>query len=190
MGDSIYSICHMNIYMNMVYEVGMFLVLGFFTGFLSGLFGIGGGFLRIPIFILIFPLIGIKDVVLMHFAVGTSMALIIPTALASSIKQYMQGNLDLNYYWTWSLGILMGVLLGLLLVPYCSAQLFKILFIMLVLSVVVYMSFFSETKVISQTAPRGILKLFIAALIGMVSALTGTGGGSIRYPYLKLSAYR
>ena len=171
--------------MTIIYEIGIFLALGLVTGFLSGLLGIGGGFIRIPIFILLFPLIGINDAVLMHFAVGTSMALIIPTALAASIKQYKQGNLDLNYYWTWSFGIFIGVVIGLLLVPYCSAQTFKILFLILVLSVIVYLSFFSESKVISKTAPQGSLKVFIASLIGMVSALTGTAGGSVTMPVLK-----
>ena len=171
--------------MTIAYEIGLFLALGFVTGFLSGLLGIGGGFIRIPIFILVFPLIGINDTVLMHLAVGTSMALIIPTALAASIKQYKQGNLDLNYYWTWSIGILIGVLIGLLLVPYCSAQTFKILFLTLVLSIVVYLSFFNESKVISKVAPQGGGKVFVAALIGMVSALTGTAGGSVTMPVLK-----
>lgn len=171
--------------MTIVHEVGMFLILGLVTGFLSGLFGIGGGFIRIPIFILVFPMLGINDTILMHIAVGTSMALIIPTALASSIKQYTQGNLDLNYYWTWSIGIFIGVFIGLMLVPYFSAQTFKVLFLILVLSVIVYMSFFSESKVISKLPPRGILKWLIATFIGVVSALTGTAGGAITSPVLK-----
>lgn len=171
--------------MTIIHEVELFLLLGLVTGFLSGLFGIGGGFLRIPIFIFVFPLIGIKDTILMHFTVGTSMALIIPTALAASIKQYTQGNLDLNYYWMWGLGILFGALIGILLVPYCSAQTYKILFLILVLSVIVYLSFFSETRVISKTAPAGVVKGLTSSLIGLVSTLTGTAGGAITMPILK-----
>lgn len=171
--------------LTIIHEVGMFVLLGLVTGFLSGLFGIGGGFLRIPIFMLVFPLIGINDAMLMHIAVGTSMALIIPTALAASIKQYAQGNLDLNYYWTWGIGILFGAVIGILIVPYCSAQTYKILFLILVLSVIVYLSFFNETKVISETAPRGIVKALIASFIGVLSTLTGTAGGAITMPILK-----
>ena len=119
--------------LTIIHEIEMFLLLGLFTGFLSGLFGIGGGFMRIPIFMLVFPLLGIKTNLLMHFSVGTSMALVIPTALAASIKQYQQGNLDLNYYWTWGCAVFLGAVIGLLLVPYFTTQTFQILFLILVL---------------------------------------------------------
>ncbi len=109
--------------------------------------------MRIPIFMLVFPLLGIQTTLLMHFSIGTSMALVIPTALAASIKQYKQGNLDLNYYWTWGCGIFLGVVIGLMLVPYFTVQTFQILFLILVLTVLVYLGLFSESRVIANAAP-------------------------------------
>ena len=175
--------------LTLVDQAIIFLVFGFITGFLSGWFGIGGGFIRIPIFAAIFPYLGVHDAISMHVTIGTSMALIIPTALASSLKQYTQGNLDLNFYWTWGFGTLVGVILGLFLVPYCSAQTFKILFLVLVLCVIVYLGFFSNSKVISKSAPKGALKVLIASFIGMISALTGTAGGAITTPVLKAYSF-
>ena len=67
--------------MNLAAEIGMLLALGLVTSFVSGLFGIGGGIVRIPIFIYLLPLLGVEDETVMHMAIGTSVALIIPTAI-------------------------------------------------------------------------------------------------------------
>ncbi len=172
--------------MHLIYEIGIFLGLGLATGLISGLFGIGGGFIRIPIFIAVLPLIGIPSHLLMHFAIGTSVALIIPTAIASSVKQYSQGNLDLRFYRGWALGVMIGVLLGLALVPYASTREFQILFLLLVVIVILYLGFVPDAITLSKQAPQGMGKAFVAIVIGMISALTGTGGGALTTPVLKM----
>ena len=65
-----------------------FILAGIVSGFASGLFGIGGGLLRIPIFLYIFPLFGVNENISMHLAAGTSLALAIPSAIPASIAQY------------------------------------------------------------------------------------------------------
>ena len=172
--------------MDLIYESGILLVLGLAIGVLSGLFGIGGGFIRIPAFIALFPLIGVPTHQLMHFAVGTSVALIIPTAVASSLKQYRQGNLDLGFYWEWAVAISIGVLLGLVLVPYTSTRDFKIFFLLLVVIVTVYLALVPDSLTISDQPPHGAGKAMMAIVIGMISALTGTAGGMMITPALKM----
>jgi uncharacterized membrane protein YfcA len=70
-----------------VERIGMFGLAGLFSGFVSGLFGIGGGIVRIPLFVYLLPLFGVAHPVLMHVALGTSMALVLPSAVASTRKQ-------------------------------------------------------------------------------------------------------
>ena len=62
-------------------------LIGLFGGVASGLFGVGGGIVMVPA-MMFFMSMDIKR------AVGTSLAVIIPTALMSSFKHYQQGNLD------------------------------------------------------------------------------------------------
>jgi uncharacterized protein len=169
-----------------VTEIIVFLSLGLVTGFLSGLFGIGGGFIRIPIFAYVFPMIGVAHPILMHVAIATSVALIIPTAIAASIKQYTQGNLDLSFYSTWAIGIFVGVLIGLFLVPYISTQLFQIIFVVLALIIAAYLGLVKDSLVISKNAPKGFVKALISMSIGLASALTGTAGGALTTPALKV----
>ena len=62
-------------------------IIGLVSGVASGLFGVGGGIVMVPAMML-FMSMDIKR------AVGTSLAVIIPTALMGSFKHYQQGNLD------------------------------------------------------------------------------------------------
>src|SRR5215831_14780137 len=92
--------------MEEIVRIGAFALVGLASGFSSGLSGIGGGIVRIPIFVYMLPLFGVPSPVLMHVAVGTSMALVLPSALASTRKQVALGNFDLAFFRTWAVGIL------------------------------------------------------------------------------------
>src|SRR5262249_6847249 len=103
-----------------VVRLGASALVGLASGFASGLFGIGGGIVRIPIFVFLLPLFGAAHRVLMQVAVGPSMAVVLPSAVASTRKQLALGNLALPFFKTWALGIFVGVLIGTALVPLAS----------------------------------------------------------------------
>ncbi|GEK79015.1 sulfite exporter TauE/SafE family protein [Agrococcus baldri] len=63
-------------------------VLGFVTGVLSGILGVGGGIIIVPMLILLF---GQSDVV----AKGTSLAMMIPTAISGTIGNLRRKNVDI-----------------------------------------------------------------------------------------------
>lgn len=64
-------------------------VLGFCTGVLSGILGVGGGIIIVPMLILLF---GQSDLV----AKGTSLAMMIPTAISGTIGNLRRKNVDLR----------------------------------------------------------------------------------------------
>ena len=171
--------------MDLITQIIVLLVAGFVTSFVSGLFGVGGGILRIPLFVYLLPWLGVPQTSLMHMAVGTSVALLIPTAIAASLKQYHQGNLDISFYRTWAAGILIGVLIGLLLGPYVSTEIFKVIFIVYLVGVAAYIGFAPESVVMSEFPPTGPVKILLAAIVGLASTLTGTGGGALTTSSLK-----
>ena len=65
-------------------------LIGLFSGIASGLFGVGGGIIMVPAMLLLLspPIRDIKQ------AIGTSLVVIIPTALMGSYKHFTQGNID------------------------------------------------------------------------------------------------
>ena len=58
------------------------------VGFVAGLFGIGGGLITVPFLYYIFNSLGIDQQYIMHLAVGTSFAIIIPTSTASVLTHH------------------------------------------------------------------------------------------------------
>ena len=173
-----------------VQRICAFALAGLASGFSSGLFGIGGGIVRIPIFVYLLPLFGVPSPVLMHVAVGTSMALVLPSALASTRKQVALGNLDLAFFRTWALGIFVGVLIGTAMVPFASTEILQAIFAAFMVTVGVYEDFLRNRVVIAKAAPRGHVKLAVAAAIGWLAAMTGTGGGTLTGPVLQAFSVR
>ena len=153
-----------------VERIGVFALVGLGSGFVSVLFGIGGGIVRIPLFVYLLPLFGVAQSVMMHVAVGTSMAL---------------GNLDLAFFRTWAVGILIGVLVGTALLPYASTELLQVIFATFMVTVGVYEGFLKDRLVFARTPPQGAKKVGVASAIGCLAALTGTGGGTMAMPILQ-----
>jgi uncharacterized protein len=69
-------------------NVLVYLGLGASVGFLSGLFGVGGGFLLTPLLIFL----GIPPVV----AVGTGTAHVVATSVSGAVAQYRRRNIDMK----------------------------------------------------------------------------------------------
>ena len=174
----------------MVERIGVFALVGVGSGFVSGLFGIGGGIVRIPLFVYLLPLFGVAHSVMMHVAVGTSMALVLPSAIASTRKQLALGNLDLSFFRTWAVGILIGVLIGTALLPYASTELLQVIFALFMVTVGIYEGFLKDRLVIARAPPQGAAKLSVASAIGCLAALTGTGGGTLATPVLQAFSMR
>lgn len=65
-------------------------LIGLVSGMASGLFGVGGGIVMVPAMVLLLspPIRDIKQ------AIGTSLLVIIPTALVGSYKHFTQGNIE------------------------------------------------------------------------------------------------
>jgi uncharacterized membrane protein YfcA len=174
----------------MVERIGAFALVGLASGFVSGLFGVGGGIVRIPLFVYLLPLFGVAQPVLMHVAVGTSIALVLPSALASTRKQLALGNLDLAFLRTWAPGIFVGALIGTVLLPLASTEMLQAIFAAFMVTVGIYEGFLRDHLVLARAPPQGAVKLLLATAIGCVAALTGTGGGTLTTPALQAFSLR
>ncbi|MFZ7104345.1 MAG: sulfite exporter TauE/SafE family protein [Peptococcaceae bacterium] len=95
--------------------------IGVITGIVNGLLGIGGGTILIPAMIF---LLGEKQ----HKAHGTSLAIILPTALISAIIYKYNNYLDLSLSLKVALGAVVGGYIGAKLMNKIPAQSLKKLF--------------------------------------------------------------
>jgi len=103
----------------MFWRIAGYLGAGTVTGFISGLFGIGGGILMVPLIVFAWS----KE---MQVAVGTSLAVMIPTALAGTIRHQAYGNVDFKLAGALAAGAIMGsFFMGAPLAEYLPAETLK-----------------------------------------------------------------
>src|SRR5918999_4897326 len=85
---------------------------GVVTGFLAGLLGIGGGGILVPVLYEVFTILGVDAAIRMHMAVGTSLAVMVPTSLKSFAAHRAKGAVEMAIVARLAGPVLLGVVLG------------------------------------------------------------------------------
>ncbi|MFZ2155962.1 MAG: sulfite exporter TauE/SafE family protein [Bradyrhizobium sp.] len=159
-------------------ELALLLVaVGALSGFLAGIFGIGGGAVLVPVFYECFRLAGVPLEVRMPLCIGTSLAIIIPTSIRSYRAHYARGAVDMEILRTWWLPIVTGVIAGSVTARYAPERLFKIVFVMVAWSAAARLLLSRETWKFGDDLPRGPLMKLYGFFVGLLSTLMGIGGG-------------
>jgi uncharacterized protein len=159
-------------------ELAFLLVaVGALSGFLAGVFGIGGGAILVPVFYECFRLAGVPVEVRMPLCIGTSLAIIIPTSIRSYRAHRARGAVDMEILKSWWLPILTGVIAGSVTARYAPERLFKIVFVMVAWSAAARLLLARETWKLGDDLPNGPLMKAYGFLVGLLSTLMGIGGG-------------
>ena len=154
-------------------------VAGAFTGILAGLFGVGGGAVIVPILYEIFRVIGVPEEVRMPLCVGTSLAIIIPTSIRSFNAHRAKGLVDLDILKTWAVPVVLGVILGSYIARFAPPDLFKIVFVVVAVASALRLLFASDRWQLGTQMPGKVVMSLYGAVIGVLSALMGIGGGQL-----------
>lgn len=160
-----------------------FLALGAVVGVAAGLLGIGGGGIMVPVLTGLFVSQGFPAEHVVHLALGTSMAAIVPTALASMRAHHAKGAV----LWAVVQQITPGILLGTFAATFVAAYLPTYWLAIIFASFMAYVSvqMWLNIKPQAHRELPGIAGLSLAGLvIGGVSALVAIGGGSLSVPYM------
>lgn len=152
---------------------------GALTGLLAGVFGVGGGAVIVPILYEVFRVIGVVDEVRMPLAVGTSLAVIIPTSIRSFNAHRAKGMVDMSILKIWAIPVVVGVLVGSWIARYAPADLFKIVFVVIALISAIRLLFAADRWQFGKDMPGKPLMIIYGWVIGVLSALMGIGGGQL-----------
>ncbi len=154
-------------------------------GLLAGLLGVGGGIVMVPALEIALAAAGVPVGIRMHVAVGTSLAAIVPTALASSRAHRRRDAIDAGVARRWIPPVALGAAVGAVAAGLASDTTLRIVFGVVALSVAVIMlgrrgrEPAGEGGAMATAAPRAL-----PAGIGFVSAMMGIGGGTLSVPLL------
>lgn len=164
-------------------EFLLYLVAGAFAGLLSGLFGVGGGIVIVPILTFLFIAQHFPEPHIMHLALGTSLATIVLTSISSTRAHHRKGNVNWTVVRQFAPAVIIGTLLGTLVAAQLHSIWLKLVFALYILVVATQLLLDFTPNPHRQLPGRtGISS--IGALIGVVSSLVGIGGGTLSVPYL------
>jgi uncharacterized membrane protein YfcA len=166
------------------------LAVGAGAGFASGLLGVGGGFIMVPVSYWIILALGIPSDIAIRIAFGTSLMVILPTAISGTWRHNKKKAVRWKTALTLGACALAGALAGATLAAHLPEKILKVGFGGLVLAIALWMGLGIMPKLRrGDEEPRKNFRLVAACgfPIGMVSGLTGLGGGALIVPMLVLA---
>lgn len=160
-----------------------YLVLGALAGTLAGLFGIGGGLIIVPVLIFSFELQNIGTEISAHLAVGTSLATIVFTSIASIRSHNKRGAVRWDLFRPMTVGIVFGAVLGAWTAAFMTSDQLQLVIGVFVILVGLKMLAGVDPKP-GRTVPGNPGLGVAGGIIGWASAIFGIGGGTLTVPYL------
>lgn len=157
---------------------------GVASGVAAGLLGIGGGAIIVPALSTALLLLGYDGDVVQHVAVGTSLAIIIPTGIMSARSHYKRGALDLKVLRLWTPFIVGGTFIGGLMAGYFSGNVLRIVFAIMAFVIAANIVFAFQTRLMGHLKSSAPTHRISAFVVGYISSLMGIGGGSLTVPTL------
>ena len=164
-------------------EWASYLLLGAVAGTVAGLLGVGGGLIIVPVLILLFGQFHFPAELVVHIAVGTSLASIIMTSLSSTWAHHQHAAVLWRVVWRLAPGIVVGAFMGAAIADVMNAGVLRTFFGVFELLVAIQMLL--NIKPAPHRQLPGSLGTGLAGSgIGMISAIVGIGGGTLTVPFL------
>ena len=150
---------------------------GIVAGLLAGLFGIGGGAVLVPILFELYRLLDVPDDIRMHLSVGTSLAVIAPTAIRSFAEHRRRGAVDMAVLRNMGLAVGIGVIAGVVIASMVDGSVLKFVYVLSALLIAAKLLAGSERGLLGTDLPALIWQRLYGFVTGLGSTLIGIGGG-------------
>ena len=159
------------------------------VGFVAGLFGIGGGLITVPFLYYIFGKLGIDPAYLMHLAVGTSFAIIIPTSTVSVLTHHKFKAVDFDIVKSYGIFVVLGVIVGAIFAASLKTKSLVLFFSIVIFFLGIYLLLLKEKEKNIIIKIKLHLKIILGFIVGFISAPMGIGGAVMNVPILKFFGY-
>ena len=160
-----------------------YLILGACVSLIAGMFGIGGGFVIVPVLYVLFTLQGFPYDHLMHVVLGTTMMSMIVTTFTAANAHRKLGNVDWSIVKVMGIGLAVGSIGGSSIASYLPTTILSLCFGIIVLLVGLQMVSNLKPKPTRQL-PSSPAQFSTSIVFGILAAMTGATGGFIITPYL------
>jgi uncharacterized protein len=162
----------------------LLIVAGAISGYLAGLFGIGGGTVLVPAFFQVFGAIGVPDSAKMHLAVGSSLAIVVVTSIRSYYGHKRHNAVDEDLLRGWIIAVPAGALLASAAAAYMSSGMLRGVFAVVCILIAFKLLVGRDDWRLGKDLPGNPLRAVVGASIGFLSTLMGIGGGVLNNTFM------
>ena len=159
------------------------------VGFAAGLFGIGGGLITVPFLFYIFGTLDLDQSYIMHLAVGTSFAIIIPTSIVSVMTHYKYKAVDFDIVKNYGIFVVIGVIFGTIFAATLITKTLVLFFTLVIFFLGLYLLILKEKETNVSIKIKLQFKILLGFIVGFISAPMGVGGAFMNVPILKFFGY-
>ena len=159
------------------------------SGFIAGLLGVGGGIIMVPALYYAFGKLGYDESLIMHMAIGTSLAIIIPTSVVSALSHMKYKAVDFKLVKTFGLSVAFGILIGTFVATNSKTPQLLLMFSFFAFCVAVFFIFFRDKAGSKKRKVPNLFKNLYGTFMGFMSVPLGIGAGSLGVPFLKTIGY-
>lgn len=156
--------------------LGVLVISGIITGLLAGLFGVGGGIVLVPALLYVFDEMGYNPEFTTHMAIGTSLAVIVPTSIFSAYSYHKRGSININLFCRLAIPVSVFALFGAWLAGNLGGDILRGIFAILI--ILIALNLLREKNLLLGKNLPSLPKLWgVVGLIGLLSSMMGVGGG-------------
>ena len=170
--------------MDFILYLSVLLLTGALVGFASGLLGVGGGFIMVPIQFFLLTSLGVDPTTAIRVAFGTSLAVILPTAISGALGHARRGAVLFRPMMLMGISGLISALIGGTVAANTPGVYLKIIFGVLVLISGIWMLIAKYPEISGEPKKGDLNYIIIGFITGLLSGLLGVGGGVVLVPIL------
>ncbi len=159
---------------------------GTFVGFASGLLGVGGGFIMVPVQFFLLTAMGVDPTTAIRVAFGTSLAVILPTAVSGAMGHMRRGAVMARPAVLMGVAGIIGAFIGGTTASNVPGDFLRSLFGFLVLAAALRMALARDYEGRGEPKTRALPYILWGFVTGFIAGLLGIGGGIIMVPVLSI----
>jgi len=163
------------------------LATGIGVGFASGLLGVGGCFIMVPVQFWALTATGVETTTAIRIAFGTNLAVVLPTAISGAIGHHRRNAVLWKAGVNIGLSALVGAMVGGMIAAHLPGGMLKIGFGLAILAGAIRMLTAKPPKASSEPVDSNLVYFLWGVPLGIVSGVIGIGGGVLMIPVMVLA---
>jgi len=167
-----------------VAQIIALLITGVAVGFASGLLGVGGCFIMVPVQFWALTSVGVDPTVAIRIAFGTNLLVVLPTAFSGAMTHHKKGAVLWKAGVTFGIAGAVGAFFGAFIASHLPGKVLTVAFGIAVILGALRMLTAKPPQVTDEPSDGIVAFILWGIPLGIVSGIVGIGGGVLMIPIM------